>query len=282
MRKKIACITLDIEPDLRDPLRRVLLFEDSSLWGRYTAIVRAYDLKVTGFLVTSLIGAYGPALDQLHQLIPMEYALHSHSHRADQPASRDEIETALETFRAFFGTTPLGYRAPFGLIDGAGIRNLISLQLQYDSSTIPTLRPDEYGYSHLRLPNGPFRFVQGDESILELSGSCLPGIRLGFSLSYVKLFGWGLYRALMAAFTLPEIAVLWSHPYDFYVSSIAHHLSGWKKVAHLRNADRAFELFEQIVALLNDQGYEFIYMSELNDHVRGLPDVPEVSVHAQW
>jgi peptidoglycan/xylan/chitin deacetylase (PgdA/CDA1 family) len=282
VRKKLACITVDIEPDLRDPLRRVLLFEDSGLWDRYTAIVRAHDLKVTGFLVTSLIDPYGPALDQLRQQVSIEYALHSHSHRAEAPASKDEIKTAFETFQAFFGTVPLGYRAPFGLIDRTGILNLISLRLQYDSSAIPTLRPDEYGYAHLHLPNAPYQFVQGDEAIVELPPSCLEGIRLAFSLSYVKLFGWRLYRTLMAVFPLPDVVVLCSHPYDFYASSVSRYQTGWKRVAHWRNADQAFDLFEQMIELLIDRGFEFGHMSELSEYVRELPDLRKIPVHAEW
>ena len=48
----------------------------------------------------------------------------------------------------------------------------------------------------------------------------------------------------MNLFPLPEIVVLDSHPYDFYIHLLANKMKGCKKVAHLRNANRAIGLFE--------------------------------------
>jgi peptidoglycan/xylan/chitin deacetylase (PgdA/CDA1 family) len=282
MGKKIACITLDIEPDLRDPQRRVRLFDDNSLRSRYEAVVRANDLKVTGFVVTSLIESYGQAIDRLSQHIPVEFGVHSHDHDTKNPCSREQIEKASRAYEAFWGTAPLGYRAPIGLMSRDGVKHLLHCQYQYDTSIYPSIRLDEYHYSHLSLPLEPFRFVRGHETLVELPAACLRAIRLVFSFSHVKLLSLRLYRMLMVLFPLPDVVVLGSHPYDFYVSLIAHHLKGWKRLAHLRNARRAFDLFEQTVKLLRGRGYEFMYMSELNDHVRRLPHVPRIPVDGEW
>ena len=53
--RKIACITLDTEADFLDPTGHIRLFEDDALFNRYVSIVKKYDVKVTAFLVTSLI-----------------------------------------------------------------------------------------------------------------------------------------------------------------------------------------------------------------------------------
>jgi peptidoglycan/xylan/chitin deacetylase (PgdA/CDA1 family) len=282
MSRKLACVTLDIEPDLRDPQRRVRLFDDARLRSRYESTIQANDLKVTGFLVTSLIEPYGQALRQLSQQIPMEYSLHSHSHNARDTSSREEITRAVDAYQAFFNVRPLGYRAPFGLVDRTGIRDLVDLQFEYDSSIVPSLRLDEYSYSHVHLPNGPFRFTLGEKSLVELPIACLQGIRLGFSLSYAKLLGPAWYRLLTTVFPLPDVVVVVSHPYDYYVPLIADHLQGWKKLAHLRNSHRTFNVFEDMVRLLRRKGHEFVYMSELNNYIRGLPGLPEVRVDEDW
>jgi len=280
-KQKIACITLDIEPDLKDPQRRLRMFEDDALMDRYVSIVIKNQVKVTGFMVTSLFETYGPAIHRFADRIPMEFGVHSHSHDQKKACTENEVGKAFEAYSAFWGTAPLGYRAPNGLIDRNGINILMDYKFSYDASIFPSIRFDEYGYSNLHLPLVPFRCVRGDEEIIELPYACLRTIRLIFSFSYIKLMGLGLYKSLMIPFPLPDVVILGSHPYDFYVPLIAHDMKGWKKYAHLRNSERAFDLFEEIIGMLRDLNYEFLFMSELYNHVKGSANVPEVSVD-EW
>jgi len=281
MRKRIACITLDIEPDLRDPQRRVRMLEDAALLERYVAIIQAHQVKVTGFLVTSLIEPYGRELEQLSRRIPIEFAVHSHDHDTRRACSREQVERAMAAHEAFWGSAPLGYRAPNGLLNPAGVGYLMDCGFQYDSSIVPSVRLDEHAYWNLRFPREPFRFARGRQSLVELPCACLRGVRLGLSLSYAKVLGLRFYRLLAAFFPLPSAVVLGSHPYDFYVSLIAQYLKGWKKHAHLSNAQQASRIFEQIIDMLRQQGYEFAYMSDLNHYVREMPDVPSIPLQ-EW
>ena len=249
MNKKIACITLDIESDPTSQ-KDIRLFEEDNLLERYLAIIKKNDVKVTGFIVTSLLEKYGSKLNNLSEHCLIEYGVHSHSHDQYNPCTKEEIERCYYRYQDFFKSTPLGYRAPNGLIDKCGIGTLIDYGFEYDASVFPSLRFDKYGYSNLHFPNTPFRINRGQESIIEIPFACLRTIRLVFSLSYIKLLGMSTYRNLMNLFPLPEIVVLDSHPYDFYIHLLANKMKGWKKVAHLRNANRAFGLFEDIIIML--------------------------------
>ena len=268
MRKKIACISIDIEPDLRDPDGRVRFFDDFRLMEQFKGVVDKYYAPVTGFLVTALIEPYGSILKDLHQHLPIEFGVHSHDHNTDNACSKDQIYKAVESFKDFFGMTPGGYRAPNGLISTEGICHLIDYGFQYDSSIFPSIRFDEYGYSNLKYSTEPFLFERSGQYLMEMPLACLKGIRLVVSLSHVKLLGWRFYRMLMALFPLPNVFVLNLHPYDFYIPLISRYINGWKKIAHLRNANNAFQLFDRILKMLREKGYEFMFMSEANRVLR--------------
>ena len=268
MQKKIACISLDIESDLRDPEGRIRLFDDNRLMECFGKIIHEHGVRMTGFLVTSLIESYGSTLKGLNEQFPIEFGVHSHDHDTDNACSRDQIHQAVDTFRTFWGFSPTGYRAPNGLINPEGIHHLMDYAFQYDSSIFPSIRFDEYGYSNLRFPMDPFLFVHGNQSLMEMPLACLKGLRLVFSLSHVKLLGWTFYRILMMFFPLPKVVILNMHPYDFYIPLISKHIKGWKKIAHMRNANNAFDIFNLILNTLINKGYEFMFMSELNHYLR--------------
>ncbi len=202
--RKIACITLDTEADFLDPTGRIRLFEDDALFNRYVSIVKKYDVKVTAFLVTSLIQKHGNSYRRLQEQVPVEFAIHSHMHNMQNPCSRADIEESVRTFCAFTGHNPSGYRAPVGQITREGMQTLLNLGLRYDSSIYPSFRPGHMGYNNLRLPVEPFRVRHEAQSIIEIPFATLHGLRLVFSLSYVKLFGWRTYDWLMKIFPPPN------------------------------------------------------------------------------
>lgn len=276
MTRKIACITLDVESDFYDPDGRIRLFEDPMLYDRYTRIINENGVKVTAFLVTSLLEKHGDDYDRLRNQIPLEFAIHSHAHDIQNPCSRVDIERAVQAFRKYTGQMPMGYRAPVGQINREGMETLLDLGFRYDSSVYPSFRPGWMGYNNLHLPVGPFRVRRGAQSILEIPFATLTGIRLVFSLSYVKMFGWMIYDLLMGAFSLPDQIAVLTHPHDFYFHLIAERVTASEKPLLLRNAKKAFDLFEQMIRSLHKQGYEFQFLSGLCDtlgdnHLREFP-----------
>ena len=61
MTRKIACITVDVEADFLDPNGRIRLFEDERLLTRLVSIVEKRGVRLTAFLVTSLLSKHGTA-----------------------------------------------------------------------------------------------------------------------------------------------------------------------------------------------------------------------------
>jgi peptidoglycan/xylan/chitin deacetylase (PgdA/CDA1 family) len=115
MSRKIACLTLDMEPDYGDPDGNIRLLENPDYFERYTAIINKYNAKVTMFTVTSLFDRFGDHFQRLGKTIPLEYAAHSHIHDPSNGAARDEVDMSAQVIKGYTNGV-LGYRAPYGQI----------------------------------------------------------------------------------------------------------------------------------------------------------------------
>ena len=271
MSRKVACLTLDVEGDFKDPEGRIRLFEDEKLLRRYVELVEEHGVKVTAFLVTSLLDRYGDDFRRMSDLIPVEFESHSHAHDLRNPCSRADIEASVSAFRDFAGRNPAGYRAPVGLITREGLDTLFDLRFRYDSSIYPSLRPGTLGHNNLHLPVSPFRIRRGADAIVEVPFGTVSGVRLDFSLSYVKMLGWKTYELFMKAFSLPDQVAVLSHPYDHYFHMLPYEIRDWMAPALRRNARSAFELLGTMLRYLRGQEYEFAFMSDLCDELSRQP-----------
>jgi hypothetical protein len=268
--KKLACITLDMEPDYGDPEKRIRLLENPEFLERYISIINQYDAKVTMFMVTNLFEARGGEFKELAGRIPLEFSVHSHTHDPRNACSLEEVRNSRDAYQAFMGESPIGYRAPIGRIDKDGLGHLLDHGFGYDASVYPSIRPGEYGYFNLHMPNVPFRIIRGDgKSLVEFPFTAIEKIRIVFALSYAKLLGWGIYSLLLKLFGLPASTLLLSHPYDFYFAAIPNStVTGLEHAALSRNSSRAFDYFENMLATLKKRGYEFVFLSGLFEQVR--------------
>lgn len=267
--QKFACITLDMEPDYGDPERRVRLLEDMDLRGRFADIVNRFGGRVTTFTVTSLFESLAGPLRELAECLPLEFSAHSHTHDPENGASRYEVESAREAFQKFAGRPPLGYRAPIGRIDRAGLSHLMDLGYGYDASVYTSVRPGKFGYFNLHMPNTPFWITRnGEERLLEFPFTSISTVRVPFALSYAKLLGWGVYSALLQTFGLPDVALLLMHPYDLYTRLAAKEGPLVEKFALTRNDQHAFEYFESLLEFLKGRGYQFLFLSEAYELLR--------------
>lgn len=263
MAQKTACVTLDVEADFHNLEGTIRLFDDQDLFEQYVALIQKYDAKVTSFLVTSILKNYGKNLKNLAKRIPLEYEIHSHRHDLNEPCSKKDILAAVEDYKKFTGKSPLGYRAPVGQITPEGWDTLFNYGFKYDASIYPSYRPGKLGYNHLKLPVSPFRVMKGKKSLIEFPFGSMSGIRLVFSLSYVKLLGWQTYKTLLQFFPLPDQILILSHPYDFYFDRISSGIKAWEKPLLSRNADKAFEIFDKMLGYLQSCGYQFCFASEM-------------------
>ncbi|GAB4505226.1 MAG: hypothetical protein Fur0043_22210 [Anaerolineales bacterium] len=278
---KIACLTLDMEPDYGAPQGRIRLLENPEYFERYVSILRKHGGKVTMFTVTSLFERYGEHFRQLAGQIPLEYAAHSYSHDPQNADSREEIEASLHALRQFDAQCLPGYRAPIGQITSAGLERLLEAGFVYDASLYPSYRPGKYGYANLYMPNTPFRVTRGAQSLIEFPFTSLSGVRIVFGLSYVKLLGWGFYSRLWKSFGLPDIVLALSHPHDFYFHELtAYHPASLEKWAFSRHARHAFDYYDKMLAELRRQGYEFHFVSEAYHCAQSQPDLLEIPLTA--
>lgn len=263
--KKLACVTLDMEPDYGDPEKRIRLLEIPEYREQYVSIVKKHNAKVTMFTVTNLFGKFGDQFSRLAARIPLEFSVHSHTHDPYNACSLEEVRASREAFRKFTGKEPLGYRAPIGRIDKQGLGHLLDHGFEYDASVYPSIRPGEFGYANLHMPNVPFRVRRADgRSLVEFPFTAIEKVRIVFALSYAKLLGWGAYSILLKFFGLPDATLLLSHPYDFYFASIPNSaVHGLEHSALSRNSSRAFDYFDKMLGALKKQGYEFAFVSEL-------------------
>lgn len=282
MNRKIVCLTLDMEPDYGDPDEHIRLLENQEYFERYVDIIQTHNAKVTMFTVASLFERFGKHFEKLGKRIPLEFAAHSYSHDPHNADSLDEVEKSAQVMKRVNGGGPLGYRAPIGQITKEGLGHLLDFGYHYDASVYTSVRPGKFGYANLHVPNSPFRIRRGDESLLEFPFTSLSGVRIVFGLSYVKLLGWGLYSGLWRTFGLPNIALALSHPHDFYFHQLASfHPTSLEKIALSRNTGRAFDYYEKMVAELENQGYEFAFVSKAIKFVEDLPGLQEFAL-ASW
>ena len=281
MTRKIACLTLDMEPDYGDPDGRIRLLENPEYFEHFTTIVNKHNAKVTMFTVTSLFDRFGDHFDRLSKHIPLEYAAHSHVHDPSNGATHNEVEKSARVIKRINGNGPLGYRAPYGQITKEGLGHLLDAGYNFDASVYSSIRPGKFGYANLHMPNSPFRITRGDESLLEFPFTSLSGIRIVFGLSYVKLLGWGVYSALWRAFGLPDIALALSHPHDFYFHELKkYHPNGLEKFALSRNSTRAFDYFDRTVDMLKKQGYELMHLSEIFSYTQNLYNLHQIALES--
>lgn len=263
--KKLACITLDMEPDYGDPEKHIRLLENPAYFERYVSIINKYSAKVTMFTVTNLFEKFGDSFKNLEKQIPLEYSVHSHTHDPRNACSLDEVQNSKQAYTKFMGKPPLGYRAPIGRITKEGLGYLLDYDFAYDASVYPSIRPGEFGYSNLHMPNIPFVVKRNDgKSLIEFPFTSIEKIRVVFALSYAKLLGWLGYSTLLKLFGLPNIALLLSHPHDFYFAKIQNTTTkGAERIALSRNSSKAFDYFDRLVGFLAHQNYEFVFISEL-------------------
>ncbi len=271
--RKLLCITIDIEADYANTQGHIRMFEEPALLDRYIDLIQRTGVKVTAFLVTSILSRYGDGIRRLEREIPIEFALHSHHHNTETSGDRAEIELAARTYREFFGKEALGYRAPIGAITREGLGNLIDLGFRYDASVFASIRPGKNGYWNTHMPIEPFRVTRGEESILEFPFPTLPTIRLNFGLPWIKLFGLGLSSVLMRLFPPPSVIAFTTHAHDLYAPHLSDGVTAVEKMALLRNSNKGFEILEVMIERFRSVGYEFAFMSEICDYMETLPDL---------
>ncbi|MHB8370650.1 MAG: DUF3473 domain-containing protein [Leptospirales bacterium] len=274
MNTKIACISIDVEKDPGRPGQVPLLFSDNDKLNRLINLFSFNSLPLTAFVVMGEASLFKEGLGIIAESCDVELGVHSYSHDQRHSATNDEIHRSFECFRELWGYPPLGYRAPNTLIDHDGLSNLLECGFYYDSSIVPSIRFDEYGYNNIHYPRTPFIFEKNGKRLVELPVATLAGIRLPLTFSYLKLLGFQTYRALSSLMPLPNQICIYLHPYDLYTHECDWGFQkSWKRLAHLHNSYKAFDILEKLIAMLIEREYQFVTMSTLADLVTKQIDI---------
>jgi polysaccharide deacetylase family protein (PEP-CTERM system associated) len=194
---------------------------------RTRAILQLLDtrgVKATFFIVGEIAETH-PTLVRDIATAGHEIASHSWDHRRvhhfDPASFRDDLMKSKDALERASGQTVVGFRAPtFSVVRQTGwaVDVLAECGFTYDSSVFP-VRHDRYGIPD--APRAPFRAAGHTRSILELPpatyrmlGQNLPVAGGG----YFRLFPPFVMRAgirQLAAKTVPSVAMLYFHPWEF-------------------------------------------------------------------
>ena len=137
--KRIACLTLDIECDYGS------LLDEPRYEGlnHINVLVNFFEEKkmpLTCFVQGSILEAYPAIIEQLATL-DVEFELHSYSHpKPSKMNAKFEISKGKEAYESFFGRTPMGYRAPSGVIGKETYDTLAACGFKFDSSIFPSIK----------------------------------------------------------------------------------------------------------------------------------------------
>jgi peptidoglycan/xylan/chitin deacetylase (PgdA/CDA1 family) len=260
LRKKVACLTLDLEQDYGTLLQEPS-YEGIEHIPDLVEFFNNRNIPLTCFVQGSLLKTHPNQVESLAAL-DVEFEIHAFSHlRAKESNHRSEIERSKQAYSNFFGKEPVGYRCPDGVIDEAGYEILAANGFKFDSSIFPSIRPG--AFSNLRKPTKPFRI--NSLGTIEFPFTVFSHvIRVPIALSYIKLFG-KPYLYLLKEFNLPGLVVFDFHLHDLFS------LSSFEKIPlerfHLierlifkkiyQRDNEGLLVLSEFISILEEKGYNF-------------------------
>lgn len=260
VKRKIACITLDLEPDHAG----FLGFNQYSLWkkenlNKLCNLFYKNSVPLTIFVVGESIRKNSQYIKYFTK-IESEFNLHSNTHNFSKPDTEIEIVTGVRNFIKYFGYKPKGYRAPKGLISSGGLKILSDQHFLFDSSIIPSFWPHP---KYLKYRSKPFYHkLDKNKKLFEIPISVTPILKLPLSLSFIKLFGMTPYKQLISG-SSPNVLVFNFHLHDIFKSNYFDKLSFPTRMLYKINHEGGFKLLSDFVSVLKKSNYQFILMNQL-------------------
>jgi len=230
--------------------------------------VQDFGMKLTVFATGRLLASRPDSLEAF-QALGAEVELHGYGHVMAGADPMQEMRLGLKEYRACMSKSPLGYRAPGGVIHPGLFRALREEGFRYDSSVIPSFRRGIY--NNLGHPNHPHLLEEG--KLVELPISVIPTVRLLLSTSYMKLLGMPLYRILFRLFGTPPRMVYLFHMVDLAPTPLRRDLSPFYRMAYGVREKTGLSVLRQSATLFQRQGYVPLYLSQLSEEIfrRGQP-----------
>jgi peptidoglycan/xylan/chitin deacetylase (PgdA/CDA1 family) len=257
---RLFAMTLDLESDFSGALHReYALLRQPQRVERLLGGLKERGVPLSAFVVGELLERF-PELIELFVNYGTEFHCHSYGHDPEDTDSGAEIKRARDAYVQYFGSSPLGYRAPDGRISRDGIAQLGAHGFKFDASIFPSYYPNPFKYLFRR--SQPHFF--GDTQVVEIPNTPVSPLRIMLSLSYIKLLGIRPYIRLLRWSRLPETAVFGSHLHDFFTDSEAlSRMPRFWRMVYGRNRDRGLDFLDDILDFFQGEGYSFVTMSEV-------------------
>lgn len=261
---RYVCITLDLEPD-----HAGFVPPSYHAWRRehieeFLTLLGSYRIPLTVFVVGQSLRDK-PDIVRMFVQYGAQFHLHSHTHSFVNPDGEDEILLGKKAFYNYFGTDPVGYRAPAGRISPAGLVRLERSGFFFDASVYPTIWPKpRYFFS----PNHPFQPLRG-RHIIEVPFTTISSLRLVTSLSWMKLFGWSLYQSLLGHVLLGDI-IFGMHLHDLWESPASARLPWQWRLVYRHNRMKGLEILRAFTVLLKERHYTFTTVGDMVNRYRHL------------
>lgn len=185
---------------------------------RVLSLLAEHGLRIT-FFVVGQDAALPVNHDPIAAIAAAGHEIGNHSfghepwlHRYSEREVRDELVRAADAIESVTGRRPVGFRGPGYSLSPAVLRVLVDLGYRYDASTLPTvigplarafyfrkaeLTEEEreerallFGSATEALrPLRPYRWQVGDDSLLEIPVTTMPGVRVPIHVSYLLWLG---------------------------------------------------------------------------------------------
>lgn len=261
--KKNFYLTLDLECDY-GTLTRSNTFHAVSAVPKLVEIVERHGVPLTCFLQTELLTEAPEAVQALEESsVTVEFHPHSHTHLRETETDTDfEVRHSATRVRDRFGTAPLGFRPPNGMVESYTYDRLQTNDIAFSAGLFPSIRPGLF--NNLDEPIYPFHHER--TGITEIPFTVFSDhIRIPVALSYSKLLGWPFQRLLSAS---PPPAIVFDfHMHDLVSPPVVENLPSLYRLAYSRRKNRGFEILEWFIQTFKNQGYTFGTMTELYDAI---------------
>lgn len=251
---KSVCYTLDLEEDHAGLLKN--RFEGLKMLGHFLSTTKQMGIAISVFAQGKIIERFPDCIELLKEN-GSDVHLHSYSHPLRRkPGDESEIERGKDIYREFFGTNPIGYRFPQGVVLSPDYMHLRRMGFLFDSSIFPTIRLGHF--NNLDKPLVPYT-VNG---IVEMPFSVLSKfLRIPIALSYIKLLS-PLHFFLTPRKGL-RLIVFDLHLHDLYRISSTMELGTVHRIPYLRHRNEGLAAFLKYHEMLSELGFSSVRIEDV-------------------
>jgi peptidoglycan/xylan/chitin deacetylase (PgdA/CDA1 family) len=261
--QRLAAFSIDVEPDYGGHFGKVYnaLLDEESM-AAFQSFLESERIPATLFVTGDLLDNHGKLAERTVRL-GADIQAHSYNHPKPHHDVVFEARLARDAYVRFFGREPSGYRSPYGYMPDSSLLPLGDLGYRYDSSLFPTYRPGRC--CNLNRSLFP-RMIR--EDFWELPLGCFAGVRLVFSVGYLKYFGASVFKFLLKRCGVPSILIIDSHMHDFIPTKLYRDLPPVTRFRYSRNRDNGMTLLSGISGSLRAAGYRFVTVDEIHRKLR--------------